>query len=243
MQIEPKHGQISPSQTQILEILKSSKSAEIVNYYDFYKQAACDGQDVPECLDFVINILDVLKSLKITANDVSALNEVVKGQYEGGFLLWECERDLIKLVDEQNMRFDGLHVLDLGCGCGLLGLRMLQRGAASVTFHDYNKEVIQFWTVPNALLNFSEADVTTKMYFTTGDWKNIENDLKNDLVRTCGSANQDIGKYDIAVGCDILYETMHYATINQLLQGHLTDGGKAMIASKAYYYGNGGMIY
>ena len=43
-------------------------------------------------------------------------------------------------------------------------------------------------------------------------------------------------------GCDIIYETKHYPALVELISSLCKSEGKAIIASKAYYYGNGGSI-
>ena len=49
-------------------------------------------------------------------------SDLVPGIYEGGFKLWECSIDLIQYFVETNARFDGMRVLELGCGHGLPGI-------------------------------------------------------------------------------------------------------------------------
>lgn len=51
--------------------------------------------------------------------------------------IWECTLDLLEYLEKENLKFQGLNVLDLGCGSGLLGIYALSRGASSVHFQDY----------------------------------------------------------------------------------------------------------
>ncbi len=55
----------------------------------------------------------------------------------GGMKIWECTLDLLEYLEKENVKFQGLNVLDLGCGAGLLGIYALSRGASSVHFQDY----------------------------------------------------------------------------------------------------------
>jgi ribosomal protein L11 methylase PrmA len=51
--------------------------------------------------------------------------------------IWECTLDLLDYFEKNSVQFDGLNVLDLGCGSGLLGMYALSKGALSVHFQDY----------------------------------------------------------------------------------------------------------
>ncbi|CBZ55172.1 Chromosome 1 open reading frame 156, isoform CRA_a, related [Neospora caninum Liverpool] len=87
------------------------------------------------------------------------MQQVTEGKYEGGFALWECTWDLVKFLLKLNpANFQDAHVLDLGCGHGLAGLLMLQRGAGAVVFQDLNPEVLTSVTAPTVALNMSESD-------------------------------------------------------------------------------------
>ena len=82
---------------------------------------------------------------------------VLPGVYEGGFKLWECAVDLAGFLAElPDAELGPAHrVLELGCGHGLPGLVALRRGA-QVDFVEYNVEVLQQLTIPNAVA--AEAD-------------------------------------------------------------------------------------
>jgi len=55
----------------------------------------------------------------------------------GGLKIWECTLDLLSFLAKESFNFDGLDVLDLGCGSGLLGIYALCHGARHVHFQDY----------------------------------------------------------------------------------------------------------
>jgi predicted RNA methylase len=55
----------------------------------------------------------------------------------GGLKIWECTRDLADFLIHQGINLSGKHVLDLGCGTGLLGILAMHLGAQSVHFQDY----------------------------------------------------------------------------------------------------------
>ena len=67
-----------------------------------------------------------------------AVNFVIHGFCVlGGLKIWECTLDLMEYILKGEIKFDGLKVLDLGCGSGLLGILSYCRGAAAVHFQDY----------------------------------------------------------------------------------------------------------
>ncbi|XP_026191979.1 uncharacterized protein LOC34620824 [Cyclospora cayetanensis] len=87
----------------------------------------------------------------------SASNDLLvqAGNYEGGFAVWECTWDLLGFLQpaakghslsclsrQIDLQIRGGHVLDLGCGQGLLGIWALQRGASAVAFQDLNTQTI-----------------------------------------------------------------------------------------------------
>lgn len=55
----------------------------------------------------------------------------------GGLKVWECTYDLLSFFVTNNFDFKNKNVLDLGCGCGLLGIFAGLRDAAVVHFQDY----------------------------------------------------------------------------------------------------------
>ena len=72
-------------------------------------------------------------------------------------------------------------MLELGCGHGLIGIGLLKLGAKSCCFQDYNKDVIEDVTMPNATLN----DVpSAKCEYASGDWDQLTlgEERKFDLI-------------------------------------------------------------
>lgn len=57
--------------------------------------------------------------------------------YEGGYKVWECTLDLLRLFNTKKDLVHATNLLDLGCGVGLAGLCAMLNGAAEVHFHDY----------------------------------------------------------------------------------------------------------
>lgn len=113
-------------------------------------------------------------------------------------------------------------------------------------FQDYNEEVLRLWTIPNILLNIgtnglvgsTPENLLNGARFTSGDWNSLE--FKN-LFRKEQKQNEN-PKFNLILGCDVIYEVKHYETLLSMFEKHLTIGGYAIIASKAYYFGNGGSV-
>lgn len=49
----------------------------------------------------------------------------------------------------KDIHFAGKRVLEIGCGHGLVGILALLKGAASVCFADFNKDVLEKLTMKN----------------------------------------------------------------------------------------------
>ena len=66
----------------------------------------------------------------------------------------------------------GARVLELGCGHGLPGVVAALRGAHSVTWQDYNGDVLHSLTAPTAVANLRrrEGAQGCSMRFMSGDW-------------------------------------------------------------------------
>lgn len=107
----------------------------------------------------------------------ASTSDLVPGRYEGGFKLWECSVDLCRYLcggAGDAPRLQGAHVLELGCGHGLPGVLAALKGAASVTWQDYNGEVLHSLTAPTVAANLRAAagrrEAAPQLRFVSGDW-------------------------------------------------------------------------
>nr|SVE75980.1 EOG090X0C09 [Daphnia hispanica] len=154
-------------------------------------------------------------------------SDVVSGVYEGGLKIWECTLDLLDYLDKESVQFNGLDVLDLGCGAGLLGMHALRKGALSVHFQDYNAEVLSLCTIPNVVLN-NDPDVKSKTKFLAGDWGSLHHKLKS---------------YDMILTSETIYNPENYEKLIKIFEETIKKTGVIYVAAKHFYFGVGGNVF
>jgi ETFB lysine methyltransferase len=120
--------------------------------------------------------------------------------------IWPSARVLADRV--LGMRVDERRLLELGCGAGLVSVAAAMAGF-DVTATDYYDEALRF-TALNVLVNTG-----TLIETRTGDWRRFPH---------------DIGRFDLVVASDVLYEQSHAALIASVLDRTLTGRGTAIIA-------------
>ena len=120
--------------------------------------------------------------------------------------LWPSARVLAERV--ATMPVDGRRFLELGCGTGLVSVAAAIAGF-DVTATDYYDEALRF-TALNVLVN-TGALIDTRI----GDWRRFPH---------------DIGRFELVVASDVLYEQPHAGLIAGVLDRTLTARGSAIIA-------------
>ncbi|KAL4720287.1 hypothetical protein ACJJTC_010137 [Scirpophaga incertulas] len=162
-------------------------------------------------------------------------SDLLPGKYEGGFKIWECTHDLIKYLvkHEESITLKDRHILDLGCGAGILGIYTFLKGSF-VTFQDYNKEVLEYVTIPNMLLNIEEAadrrNSILRCKFYSGDWDSFNDQLGEDVI------------YDLILTSETIYNENNYDKLIRLFTKRLAKSGTIFVAAKTCYFGVGGGI-
>ncbi|XP_020812302.1 LOW QUALITY PROTEIN: histidine protein methyltransferase 1 homolog [Drosophila serrata] len=165
-------------------------------------------------------------------------SDLIAGVYEGGAKIWECTDDLLTYLAgkyEDDTFWKGKRVLDLGCGSGLLGIYAIKMGA-QVDFQDYNKDVLEYITYPNILLNVDEtlADeqklefLENKTSLYAGDWSHF-------AVLT-----KDLDKYDLILTSETIYNIDNQEKLLETFAGRLKPDGIVLVAAKSHYFGVGG---
>lgn len=151
--------------------------------------------------------------------------DIVPGVYEGGMKVWECSIDLAGYVDNRLSIDSDTRVLELGCGAGLPGLVACLKGA-SVDFQDYNKEVLQLVTIPNAFANI-RSRVNEWCRFFAGDWSALADHIKSE-------------QYDLILTSETIYSTATYQSLITILKKAVKHNGTVLVAAKTCYFGVGG---
>jgi len=120
--------------------------------------------------------------------------------------VWPSARVLAERV--ATMPVDDRRFLELGCGAGLVSVAAAIAGF-DVTATDYYDEALRF-TALNVLVN-TGALIDTRI----GDWRRFPH---------------DIGRFELVVASDVLYEQPHAALIAGVLDRTLTARGSGIIA-------------
>ncbi|XP_023934788.2 histidine protein methyltransferase 1 homolog [Bicyclus anynana] len=159
-------------------------------------------------------------------------SDLVPGEYEGGLKIWECTYDLIEYFEKypDEINFKDAKVLDLGCGAGILGIYAFLKSSI-VTFQDYNKEILEYCTIPNVLLNIEEEDRDDEIKrckFYSGDWASFDKILDQSEV------------FDIILTSETIYNQQNYKKLINLFQNRLSDKGVIFLSAKTCYFGVGG---
>nr|XP_016929114.1 histidine protein methyltransferase 1 homolog [Drosophila suzukii]XP_036671802.1 histidine protein methyltransferase 1 homolog [Drosophila suzukii] len=164
-------------------------------------------------------------------------SDLIAGVYEGGAKIWECTDDLLQYLSEkhEDSFWKDKRVLDLGCGSGLLGIYAIKHGAR-VDFQDYNKDVLEYITYPNILLNVDESltddekleflDKKTSLY--AGDWSHF------------AQLTKEVEKYDLILTSETIYNIENQQKLLETFAGRLKSDGIVLVAAKSHYFGVGG---
>ena len=113
------------------------------------------------------------------------------------------------LADEMAlMRLEGQRLLELGCGLGVVAIGATF-GQALVTATDYYEDATEF-----ARLNVHAA-TGKEIAARHVDWSALPDDL---------------GKFDIVLASDVLYEPRYAAMVSQVIARTLARGGEAIVA-------------
>jgi predicted nicotinamide N-methyase len=186
----------------------------------------------------------------LSIKEIEADTDIKPGLYEGGLKVWECALDLIRHFLGEDKSFEGLRVMELGCGHGLPGIHTLIKGAAFVDFFDYNKEVLECATIANVAMNnpphkeTGDSPLLKQCRFFAGDWEDL---LANNPAKKAPPANL-LGSGDVILMSDTLYtEELSIKALKAIVRllkkpNASEKGGEAFVAAKRYYFGCGGSV-
>jgi len=114
-------------------------------------------------------------------------------------VVWESSQILAH--EMEHFSFEGKRILEVGCGIALSSL-LLNSRQADITATDIHPEVGSF-LAENVKLNNS-----VKIPFLRTDWKD-----------PC----EGLGRFDVIIGSDVLYERTHIELLSEFIHRHTAD--------------------
>ncbi len=111
-------------------------------------------------------------------------------------VIWDSSRILAQEMEYFDIR--GKRILEVGCGIGLSSL-LLNSRHADITATDYHPEAGAF-LAENTHLNNAE-----KIPFLRTNWEDLHDGL---------------GKFDLIIGSDLLYEQQHSSVLSEFINRH-----------------------
>ncbi|MGM0518947.1 MAG: class I SAM-dependent methyltransferase [Campylobacterota bacterium] len=121
-------------------------------------------------------------------------------------VIWPSSEVLANLMYDYDIK--DKKILEVGCGIGLSSL-LLNHKKANITATDYHPEV-QAYLLENTKLN---------------------NDSEIPFVRTSweDDYNKQLGKFDLIIGSDLLYESNHITLLSKFINSHAKDKCEVII--------------
>lgn len=120
-------------------------------------------------------------------------------------IVWPASRILANTVC--SMELNGKRVLEIGCGIALSSIVLHKKGV-DITASDYHPLAEQFLNT-NIL-----ANRLLPIKYHTGNWE---------------TDNPQLGKFDLIIGSDVLYEPAHARLVSDFISKHSTNKGVEVI--------------
>lgn len=123
-------------------------------------------------------------------------------------VVWPSSEVLANFIFDYD--FKNKRILEVGCGIGLSSL-ILNRLNADITATDYHPEAEKF------------LDINTE----------LNKDDEIPFIRTCWSNEyqEELGKFDLIIGSDLLYESNHAVLLSNFINAHSNDKAKVILVN------------
>jgi len=129
-------------------------------------------------------------------NDTAANLGISSANWPLFGVIWDSSKVLANFMFEYEI--DDKRILEVGCGMALTSLMLNQRHA-DITTTDYHPEVERF------LLNNVMLNKGRKIPFVRTGW---------------GDEDSALGKFDVVIGSDLLYESEHVDLLSEFIHQH-----------------------
>ncbi|RBQ29199.1 class I SAM-dependent methyltransferase [Aliarcobacter vitoriensis] len=123
-------------------------------------------------------------------------------------VVWPSAEVLANYI--QDYDFKNKRILEVGCGIGLSSL-ILNKLHADITATDYHPEAENFLDVNTGLNNDEEIP------FVRVDWNKIY--------------SEKLGKFDLIIGSDLLYERGHVELLSSFINAHANSNCKVILVN------------
>jgi len=182
------------------------------------------------------------RKIKLDKDDYIFLNEqtLFKANGEEGLHLWESSVLFSRYIKRNKIIFENKNIIELGSGCGLLGITCLMYTDCShLTFSDYQQSVID-----NLIQNISMNKINHN-HIASNDFHTSESIKNYDHPHCVGCypgrysiLNMDwrdydkykLESYDYIIGSELIYCGGHIEELAKLIKNLLKLDGKALIA-------------
>ena len=132
-----------------------------------------------------------------------------------GLHLWEASVVLSRYSLKHKSIFQNKKIIELGCGCGLLGISILKEiPVQKYTFSDYNSSVLNNLKDNLKLNDLSLKD--NKIEIKQDDWKDYEKMTSNE--------------YDVIIGTELIYKGGAILELAKVISKILNPDGKCFIS-------------
>lgn len=179
------------------------------------------------------------RKIKLDKDNYIYLNEqtLFKANGEEGLHLWESSVVFSRYIKKNQSIFDNKSIIELGSGCGLLGIAcLLYTNCQHITFSDYQKSVIDN-LVKNIELNKSSHrninQSSSKKIMNSSDPSSAKSFPTNYTILNLDWRDYEkykLESYDYIIGSELIYNGGHLEELAKLFKNLLKSDGKALIA-------------